>query len=434
MTGGSRPHSRIGTRLVVALAGAVQPPCEVFGPDLKVLTTGRVRYPDASVVCGVAPDDDGDLIEPTVVCEVIRLTALTDRRVKAIEYAAVPSILVYLAAGTGSAGDHRSASFRCMGSRDRDRRPDNRSSYRKSASAFHVGHLRRRMTDTVVITRTDGVLEIRLNRPEKKNALTRAMYDAMADAFAQVDADPTLRVALLTGTGDTFTSGNDIADFQARAAGNRREFGVALPADDRVDAEAADRRGERCGDRRRHHDADALRPDRRRAFGALRDAVHQPGPGARGGKLAAVPAPARPSARQRAAAARRAAGRRDGARMGLRQPRGGRRGADGDGARDRAAARVAAAAGGAADQAADPPRRRRPGGTHGGGTGAVPRTPRLARGSRGVQRRSWSGEDQRTGPPADRGARPTFSAANTRRARPTREARNSSVASHRPSG
>ena len=77
------------------------------------------------------------------------------------------------------------------------------------------------MTDTVVITRTGGVLEIRLNRLEKKNALTRAMYDAMADAFTRVDADPTLRVALLTGTGDTFTSGNDIADFQARAAGDR---------------------------------------------------------------------------------------------------------------------------------------------------------------------------------------------------------------------
>ncbi len=77
------------------------------------------------------------------------------------------------------------------------------------------------MNDNVIITRTDGVLEIRLNRPEKKNALTREMYDAMADAFAQVDASPTLRVALLTGSGDTFTSGNDIADFQARATGKR---------------------------------------------------------------------------------------------------------------------------------------------------------------------------------------------------------------------
>jgi enoyl-CoA hydratase/carnithine racemase len=43
------------------------------------------------------------------------------------------------------------------------------------------------------------------------------MYDAMADALEQVDADPTLRVALLTGTGDTFTSGNDITDFPSHA-------------------------------------------------------------------------------------------------------------------------------------------------------------------------------------------------------------------------
>ncbi len=84
------------------------------------------------------------------------------------------------------------------------------------------------MTDTVVLTRADGVLEIRLNRPEKKNALTRDMYDAMADAFVQVDADPTLRVAVLTGTGDTFTSGNDIADFQARAASGEQRAGSRL--------------------------------------------------------------------------------------------------------------------------------------------------------------------------------------------------------------
>jgi enoyl-CoA hydratase/carnithine racemase len=78
------------------------------------------------------------------------------------------------------------------------------------------------MSENVVISRADGVLEIRLDRPEKKNALTRAMYDAMADAFQLVDSDPTLRVALLTGTGDTFTSGNDISDFQSRAATDGR--------------------------------------------------------------------------------------------------------------------------------------------------------------------------------------------------------------------
>jgi enoyl-CoA hydratase/carnithine racemase len=78
------------------------------------------------------------------------------------------------------------------------------------------------MSENVVVSRIGGVLEIRLDRPEKKNALTRVMYDAMAAAFEQVDADPRLRVALLTGTGDTFTSGNDITDFQSRAEADGR--------------------------------------------------------------------------------------------------------------------------------------------------------------------------------------------------------------------
>jgi Uma2 family endonuclease len=96
MTGGSRPHARVGARLVAALVNRVQPPCEAYGPDLKVQTTGRIRYPDATVVCA-ASDDASDLVEPTVVCEVLSpSTALTDRRVKALEYAAVPRILVYV--------------------------------------------------------------------------------------------------------------------------------------------------------------------------------------------------------------------------------------------------------------------------------------------------------------------------------------------------
>jgi enoyl-CoA hydratase/carnithine racemase len=76
------------------------------------------------------------------------------------------------------------------------------------------------MAHDVVLTSTDGVLEIRLNRPKKKNALTHAMYETVSAALEQADADPSIRVALLTGTGDTFTSGNDIKDFQARGASN----------------------------------------------------------------------------------------------------------------------------------------------------------------------------------------------------------------------
>lgn len=78
------------------------------------------------------------------------------------------------------------------------------------------------MTENVTIVHAEGVLEIAFNRPEKKNALTRAMYAAVVDAFTAADSDPAVRVIVLTGTGDTFTSGNDIKDFQQRAASNER--------------------------------------------------------------------------------------------------------------------------------------------------------------------------------------------------------------------
>ena len=75
------------------------------------------------------------------------------------------------------------------------------------------------MTDTVLVTRDAGVMEITFNRPEKKNALTREMYAAVVDPLQSADAEPSVPVAILTWAGDTFTSGNDIKDFQARAAG-----------------------------------------------------------------------------------------------------------------------------------------------------------------------------------------------------------------------
>ena len=95
MTGGSFYHARTISRLIIALGRRVRPPCETFGSELKVLTPGRVRYPDASVVCHL-PEEDGDIVEPTCVFEVLSPSSvLTDRRVKVMEYAAVPGILVY---------------------------------------------------------------------------------------------------------------------------------------------------------------------------------------------------------------------------------------------------------------------------------------------------------------------------------------------------
>jgi enoyl-CoA hydratase/carnithine racemase len=54
---------------------------------------------------------------------------------------------------------------------------------------------------------------IRINRPEKRNALTQAMYASMADALDSAEADPQVRVLVLTGTDSVFSAGNDIADF-----------------------------------------------------------------------------------------------------------------------------------------------------------------------------------------------------------------------------
>lgn len=58
-----------------------------------------------------------------------------------------------------------------------------------------------------------GVLKIVLNRPEKKNAITAAMYMALADAFIAADADAAVRVITIEGAGGVFTAGNDLKDF-----------------------------------------------------------------------------------------------------------------------------------------------------------------------------------------------------------------------------
>ena len=60
------------------------------------------------------------------------------------------------------------------------------------------------------------VLTIEIARPEKKNALTQAMYSAMADALIAANTDAGVRAVLITGQPGVFTSGNDIEDFMQR--------------------------------------------------------------------------------------------------------------------------------------------------------------------------------------------------------------------------
>ena len=69
------------------------------------------------------------------------------------------------------------------------------------------------MTDHVLTGLDGGVLTVRLNRPEKKNALTADMYAAMADALDRAGSDRNVKTVLFCGAGGVFTAGNDLGDF-----------------------------------------------------------------------------------------------------------------------------------------------------------------------------------------------------------------------------
>jgi enoyl-CoA hydratase/carnithine racemase len=65
----------------------------------------------------------------------------------------------------------------------------------------------------ILIDTTGGVTTVTLNRVEKKNSLTAAMYAAMADALAQAEADAAIRAVVFQGHETIFSAGNDIGDF-----------------------------------------------------------------------------------------------------------------------------------------------------------------------------------------------------------------------------
>lgn len=67
--------------------------------------------------------------------------------------------------------------------------------------------------ENILVEDEAGVRLITINRPHKKNAITKAMYAAMAEAVNSAQADDDLRVVLFTGAGDAFTAGNDMVDF-----------------------------------------------------------------------------------------------------------------------------------------------------------------------------------------------------------------------------
>jgi enoyl-CoA hydratase/carnithine racemase len=67
--------------------------------------------------------------------------------------------------------------------------------------------------DIVVDRTAEGVMTIALNRPEKKNAITSAMYQTMADALANAQEDAAVRAIVIRGGEGAFSAGNDLEDF-----------------------------------------------------------------------------------------------------------------------------------------------------------------------------------------------------------------------------
>ena len=75
------------------------------------------------------------------------------------------------------------------------------------------------MSEPVRTALANGVLTITLARAEKKNAITQAMYSVLAEATTRARTDDDVRVLLFTAEGDSFSAGNDIADFIAIGSG-----------------------------------------------------------------------------------------------------------------------------------------------------------------------------------------------------------------------
>ncbi|MES2074643.1 MAG: enoyl-CoA hydratase [Pseudomonadota bacterium] len=77
----------------------------------------------------------------------------------------------------------------------------------------------------ILSSKADGILTIEFNRPDRKNAITSAMYQSMAEAIADGEQDGAVRAILIIGKPEIFTAGNDLDDFMKSS---RPEDGVAI--------------------------------------------------------------------------------------------------------------------------------------------------------------------------------------------------------------
>jgi Uma2 family endonuclease len=98
MVGVSRAHAVIQRNLITALSNRLAgKPCEPFGSDLKIDVAGRIRYPDAFVVCTPGSGTDKIVTDPVVIFEIISdWSDRRDRIIKNEEYRLTPSVQRYV--------------------------------------------------------------------------------------------------------------------------------------------------------------------------------------------------------------------------------------------------------------------------------------------------------------------------------------------------
>ena len=132
------------------------------------------------------------------------------------------------------------------------------------------------MSSPVLVTDDGAIRTIRLNRPEKKNALTLAMYADMTAALHEANQTDTIRCVMFAGSPGAFCAGNDIGDFLAAALGGGLEFeGDRFHVRTGQEQKAARRRGRGRRHRDRHHYAVSLRSRRRRGRCDVLDSLSQ---------------------------------------------------------------------------------------------------------------------------------------------------------------
>src|SRR4249919_3683027 len=90
------------------------------------------------------------------------------------------------------------------------------------AEAHETGACQTRvMSDRVTCTIENGVADVRMNRPEKMNALDGALFSALVETGEALKADPSVRAVVLSGEGRAFCAGLDFGSFQAMAGSDK---------------------------------------------------------------------------------------------------------------------------------------------------------------------------------------------------------------------